>query len=115
MLIEVTSYHTYKHRKARKTLIVKKSVKPKIVDRLIYMVAIIEPLFSLPQAYEIYHSKAAANVSILSWFGFEVMTLIWIWYAIVHKEKMIFIYQTLFFIIDGSVLIGAIYYGGKFY
>lgn len=108
----MSTFHRHKHQKAHKALVVKKAVKQKFVDRLIYLAAIVEPLFSLPQAYQIYHDKAAANVSILSWFGFEVMTLIWLWYGIVHKEKMILIYQGLFFVIDGSVLAGAMYYGG---
>lgn len=114
MLI-MNSYHTHQHQKARKTLVVKKVVKPKLVDRLIYLAAIVEPLFSLPQAYEIYHNKSAASVSILAWLGFEFMTLIWIWYGITHKEKMILIYQSLFFVIDGMVLVGAIFYGGKLF
>ena len=112
MLRIMTKLHRYKH---QKTLVVKKVVKPKIVDRLVYMAAIVEPLFSLPQAYQIYHHHSAADVSILSWIGFECMTLIWLWYGIVHKEKMILIYQGLFFIIDGSVLIGALYYGGRLF
>lgn len=109
----MTSYHAHKHQKAHKTLAVKKTKHPKLVDRLIYFAAIVEPLFSLPQAYQIYHSKSAASVSVLSWLGFEVMTLIWLWYGIVHKEKTILIYQGLFFIIDGSVVIGALLYGGS--
>lgn len=112
MLMIMTKLHRFKH---QKTIVVKKTIKPKIVDRLVYMAAIVEPLFSLPQAYQIYHNQSAADVSILSWIGFECMTLIWLWYGIVHKEKMILIYQGLFFIIDGSVLIGALYYGGKLF
>jgi uncharacterized protein with PQ loop repeat len=111
----MSTLHRHRHQKAQKVLIVKKKVKPRIVDHLIYSVAIIEPLFSLPQAYQIYHERAAVNVSILSWLGFEAMTLIWLWYGFVHKEKMILIYQGLFFIIDGIVLVGAVYYGGKLF
>lgn len=109
----MASFHAHKHQKARKTLAVKKTKHAKLVDRLIYFAAIVEPLFSLPQAYQIYHSRSAASVSILSWLGFEVMTLIWLWYGIVHREKTILIYQGLFFIIDGSVVIGAFLYGGS--
>lgn len=79
-------------------------------DRLIYVVAIVEPLFSLPQAYQIYHDKAAANVSILSWAGFEAMTLIWVWYGVVTRDTKVLVYQGLFFVIDGSVLFGAIHF-----
>jgi hypothetical protein len=41
------------------------------------------------------------------------MTLIWLWYGIVHKEKTILIYQGLFFVIDGAVVVGAFLYGGS--
>lgn len=102
----------HKHKAVRKVIAIKKTDKPKLIDRLVYLVAIVEPLFSLPQAYQIYHARAAANVSVLSWLGFECMTLIWLWYGLVHRDKTILIYQGLFFVIDGAVLVGAIYYGG---
>lgn len=41
------------------------------------------------------------------------MTAIWVWYAFVHKEKMILVYQGLFFIVDGAVIVGALLYGGQ--
>lgn len=109
----MNNYHTRKHQKTKKVIVTKNVRKPLLVDRLIYVAAIVEPLFSLPQAIAIYRTKSAGSVSILAWAGFQVMTSIWIWYAIVHKEKMILIYQSLFFVIDGVVLIGAIYYGGS--
>jgi len=109
----MTTYHAQKHHKARRTLVVKKTIKPKFIDRLIYVVCFMEPLFSLPQSYQIFHEKIATGVSILAWLGFEFMTLIWLWYGIAHRDKMIMIYQGLFFIIDGTVVIGAIMYGGK--
>ena len=109
----MTRYHRHVHGKARKTLAVKKTTRPKIVDRLVYFVAIVEPLCSIPQAYQIYHDKSAGSVSLLAWIGFELLTLIWLWYGIEHREKMILIYQGLFFVIDGSVVVGAIIYGGK--
>lgn len=102
-----------KHGKSHKVISIQKKAKAKLVDRLIYFAAIIEPLFSLPQAYHIYSHQSAQDVSILSWIGFEFMTLIWVWYAITHREKMILVYQGLFLIIDGFVLVGAIIYGGK--
>ncbi len=43
------------------------------------------------------------------------MALIWIWYAIVNRERIILIYQAMFFVIDSSVLVGAIHFGGRLY
>jgi len=41
------------------------------------------------------------------------MGLVWVWYAIVNREKIVLIYQGMFFIIDSAVLVGAIVFGGK--
>ena len=103
--------HPIKH-KYRKVIAVKKKSKTKLVDRLTYFAAVAEPLVTLPQVYAIYSTHNASGISISAWLGFEVFTTIWIWYALVHREKMILIYQGLFWILDGMVIIGAFLYGG---
>ncbi len=93
----------------------KKQTKKKnkfFVDKIILAVAIIEPLCTIPQIYEIASSRNASSISITTWLGFNILTLIWVWYAVKHKEKMIFIYQSLFFILNSILIILAIIYGG---
>ncbi|MCA9326468.1 hypothetical protein KC976_02615 [Candidatus Saccharibacteria bacterium] len=101
------------HHKLKKVIQVREASKPRFIDRATYFAAIVEPLLTLPQAYQVFSTKSAHDINILSWIGFEIMALVWIWYAIVHRERIVFIYQVLFFIIDGSVLAGAILYGGR--
>jgi len=69
-------FNKHKHQKAQKTLAVKKQRKPKFIDRLVYVAAIVEPLCSLPQAYAVWSTRSAGSVSILSWLGFVVMGLL---------------------------------------
>jgi len=90
-----------------------KSKKELFIDKVILPVAIAEPLFTLPQVIIIFRNHDASDVSIITWLGFNLMTLMWIWYAIVHKEKVVLIYQLLFFIINCFVIIGALVYGGQ--
>lgn len=90
-----------------------KHKKEYLIDKIILFVAIFEPLCTLPQVIEIYSNKDASNVSILTWIGFNVLTTIWIWYAITRKQKIVLIYQSLFFIFDSILIIGAIIYGGQ--
>jgi uncharacterized protein with PQ loop repeat len=113
MLNVMKRLHRHSHQKAQKTLTVKKQKKPKFIDRLVYVAAIVEPLCSLPQAYAVWSTRSAGSVSILSWLGFVVMGAIWVWYAIVNREKIVLIYQGLFLVIDSVVLIGAIVFGGS--
>ncbi|MEI6228833.1 MAG: hypothetical protein WCP11_02315 [Candidatus Saccharibacteria bacterium] len=85
------------------------------INKFIVVVAVIEPLITLPQAYIIFHNQDASDISLLSWIGYDLMTIIWVWYAWVNKEKVVFIYQALFFITNTLVIIGAIIYGGKWF
>jgi len=84
-----------------------------VVDKLILAVAIIEPFFTLPQAYAIFKTQNASGVSILTWMGFNIMTAIWVWYAVNRKDKVVLIYQGLFLIFNTIVIIGALMYGGQ--
>lgn len=115
MLSTMTRLRRHEHQKAQKTLVVKKQQKPKFINRLVYVAAIVEPLCSLPQAYAVWSTRSAGSISILAWLGFVIMSLIWIWYAIANRERIILIYQAMFFVIDSSVLVGAIYFGGRLY
>ena len=82
------------------------------INKIILAAAIIEPLFTLPQAYIIFKNQDASDISLTTWIGFNVLTLVWIWYSIVNKEKVVLVYQGLYFILNTTVIIGALIYGG---
>ena len=104
----MTRFHRHRHLKRKPAAASKRTV-----DKFVYVAAIVEPFITLPQVIEIFQSKTAEGVSISSWIGFEILTVIWLWYAIVHRERIIFIYQGLFFIFQAAVIIGAFMYGGS--
>lgn len=85
----------------------------RILDKAILAAAIIEPLMTIPQAWDIFRDHTAIGVSLSTWIGYEALTVIWLWYGFVHKDKMVLIYQGLFMIIQTIVIIGAIMYGAR--
>lgn len=90
--------------------------KPKrklFVDKIIFAAAIIEPIFTLPQAYVIFKNHNATDVSLVTWFGFNILTIIWLWYAIAHRDKIVLVYQGLFFVFNTLVIVGGLLYGGQ--
>lgn len=87
----------------------------KVIDRIIVFAAVLEPMFVLPQALQIYRTRSADGVSIMTWLGLSLLTAVWVWYAYEHKEKMVLLYQGLFLTFNTLVIIGAIIYGGKWY
>lgn len=90
-----------------------KKIKPRLVDRLTYCAAIIEPVITVPQAVTIFQRHSATAISLSTWVGYEGLTLVWLWYGLVHRERMILTYQGLFFITQAAVIIGAFIYGAK--
>lgn len=109
----MSRYHRHQHVKKRRILILKKAAHARLVDRLTVAVAILEPLITLPQALLIFRTHTAAGVSLSTWTGYEVLTLVWLWYGFVHKEKIILLYQGLFLIVQTVVIIGGLIYGAK--
>jgi uncharacterized protein with PQ loop repeat len=89
----------------------KKWGQKEISEKMVYVAAIVEPIITIPQAYVIFKDQTAAGVALSSWIGYQLLTLVWIWYAIVHKERLILVYQGLFLIIQAFVIVGAIMYG----
>lgn len=92
---------------------VRKGKRIAVVDRATYVVAIVEPVITIPQATTIFVHHTAAGISLTSWVGYEVLTVIWLWYAIVHRNRLIFIYNILYFVIQTVIIFGGILYGAR--
>jgi uncharacterized protein with PQ loop repeat len=82
----------------------------RFVDRLIYVVSIVGPLFSLPQLIEIWGRHNAASISLFTWTSYCVLTTIWLTYGILHREKPIIYSQSMWLICNLAVTIGAAIY-----
>jgi len=109
----MTRYHRHIAKKSQTNLLTsRKGVR--IINRLTYFAAIVEPLVTAPQVYDIFRHQDASGVSISTWAGFEALTVVWLLYGYVHKERVILIYQGLFAIFQAAVIIGALLYGGRF-
>jgi uncharacterized protein with PQ loop repeat len=108
----MSRYHRHQAKK-RHVTVVKTTKHARLVDRATFIVAIVEPLITIPQAFDIFHNHTAAGISLSTWVGYELLTVVWLWYAVVHKEKMILMYQGLFMIVQTFVIIGGFMYGAS--
>jgi len=102
--------HHY-HRRKRATVGKPENRLIKAFDKVIYAVAIIGPLTTLPQIIKIWGSKSADGVAASTWCAFLFFNLFWIAYGALHREKPIIIAYILWFLVNGSVALGAILYG----
>ncbi|MBW3019189.1 hypothetical protein KY329_03330 [Candidatus Woesearchaeota archaeon] len=82
----------------------------KRLDKFLLVVAIVGPLTTLPQIWDIFSRKIAEGVSITTWAFFALISVPWLVYGLVHKDKPIIISATLWIILDAAVTIGALMY-----
>jgi uncharacterized protein with PQ loop repeat len=83
----------------------------KRIDTLIYIAAILQPLFTIPQIYTVWILQTVEGVSLATWGLYTIFNFLWLWYAVVHKEKPLIITNILWILMQGSVFVGVIIVG----
>lgn len=81
------------------------------LDSLVFAVALFSVIMTVPQVLEIWGSKSAGNVSLMSWCAYNIASVFWVVYGIAHKEKVIIAVYSLYALLDALVVIGIILYG----
>lgn len=88
--------------------------KPKLDGRVfgkfMLAVAVIEPLTTIPQIYQIWSHKSAAGVSLITWLFYTLTACIWLVYGIKIKEKPVIISSVMWILAEGLVVLGILIY-----
>jgi MtN3 and saliva related transmembrane protein len=82
----------------------------RLVDKLIYGIALFGPVVSIPQILKIYLYQNAAGVSLFTWIGYLIGSIFWIIYGALHKEKPIVFSSSLWIVIELLVIAGILIY-----
>ena len=85
--------------------------REKFVYRAIYFVGILGPAMTIPQVIKIWGEQEATGVSVVSWGAYSLLSIFWIIYGIVDRDKPIIFMFTAYFILNILVVIGTIQYG----
>ena len=80
----------------------------KAFDKIAYPIAIIVPLSSMDQVLQIWQQKSAAGVSIVIWSMLFLTSIFWMFYGVIHKERVIFYGHVAWFILSSIILIEII-------
>ena len=79
-----------------------------LFEKLILVIAVAEPLATLPQIYQIWINKQTTGVSIVTWSLYAIAAGAWLIYAINIKSKPLIISSGLWVITETLVAVGAI-------
>jgi len=103
----------FSHRKRSKKLYSYPSKDPRValLDSIVLFFGIVGPLANVFQAFKIFTEQTAAGLSLFAWSFFVLVNLVWIVYAIVHKERLILISYIMWLLTNLLVVIGILMYG----
>ncbi|HVW82515.1 MAG TPA: hypothetical protein VHC68_01025 [Candidatus Paceibacterota bacterium] len=80
----------------------------RILDYVIYVAAIAQPLALVPQALLVLDDGSASGASPLTWGLLGIIGIMWVFYGIVHKEKPIVLSNTLSVVLDFTIVYGIL-------
>lgn len=92
------------HRKAHLQL-------KRLMDKAIYAVGAFSLLMTLPQLMKIWIEKNASGVSAVSWSAYLLVTVFWLFYGLIHREKPIIVINSLWIVMNALVIAGTLLYG----
>lgn len=95
-------YATRKHQRLKKT------AKFNLMDWLIYAVAFLSPVMTLPQVAQIWVEKNVAGVSLVTWASYTVFAAFWLTYGLIHREKPIIVANILSGILNIIIVAGIL-------
>ncbi len=78
------------------------------LDKIIYLIGFLGPIFTIPQAMDVWVRKDISGVSLFSWTAYVALAFVWLLYGIVHKEKPIILAYTLWIAVDLLIVVGVI-------
>lgn len=77
---------------------------------MVLAIAVIEPLMTLPQIYEIWIKQQAKGVSSTTWGLYIFAAIIWLLYGIQLRDRPLIISSFLWIITEMAVLVGVLIY-----
>ncbi|MFA5933246.1 MAG: SemiSWEET family transporter [Microgenomates group bacterium] len=78
------------------------------IDKGVYCVSFLGIFVVLPQTLKIWVDKDTSGVSIITWIGFLIGSLFWLFYGIIHKEKPIIFTNLAGILMNLSIIFGLI-------
>ena len=79
-----------------------------LVDKSIYVFAILAVAANVPQLLNIWVMKNTDGVSIVSWAGFLIGSFFWLWYGVLHREMPIIFINTLLILVQSGIVLGLL-------
>lgn len=79
-----------------------------VLYRLTLVAAVVQPLMTVPQAVQVFTTHDVHSLSLITWLGYTIVGLVFLAYSVKYRLIPIIIQQSLWFILQSSVVVGII-------
>ncbi|MDN5274270.1 MAG: Sugar transporter SemiSWEET [Candidatus Saccharibacteria bacterium] len=83
--------------------------KSKPLEQAMLIVAIFEPLMTIPQIIDIYSHPGEGYISVLTWVLYAVASLMWLVYGLYNHNKPLILTGILWLIMEVLVIAGILW------
>lgn len=83
--------------------------KSKTLEQAMLIVAIFEPLMTIPQIIDIYSHPGEGHISVLTWVLYAVASLMWLVYGLYNHNKPLILTGVLWLIMEILVIAGILW------
>lgn len=80
------------------------------VDKAVFLVGFFGAIIYLPQLLKIWVGKNVSGISLVSWIGIFLGSIIWVLYGIAHKQKPIIYINIILALMQILIVIGIFIY-----
>lgn len=81
-----------------------------LLDKVMYVVALLNPLALLPQVLQVYSQQNVEGLSMFSWAALVVINICWIVYGFAHKAVPVYVSSILLATLNGLMVLGILLY-----
>jgi|SRR3989344_972802 len=85
----------------------KNASKKYLIDHVMFIIALVAPIMTIPQLLEIWVNRKVAGVAVATWAAYTFVSFMWLWYGIVHKEKPVILTNLLLLVFDALIVLGV--------
>ncbi|MBP7118634.1 hypothetical protein KBA63_00975 [Candidatus Woesebacteria bacterium] len=79
-----------------------------VVEEVSYIAVALGIIMTVPQIMTIWIEKKVDGVSIVTWISYSLLTVFWIYYGVLHKEKPIIIGNILGLLVNIAIVTGVL-------
>lgn len=82
----------------------------RLVDDGVYLIGLFGVIVFLPQLYKIWVGQNVAGLSLTSWAGMTIGSVIWLIYGVIHKQKPLIVVNIMIALLQVAIVAGIIVY-----